>query len=144
VNNAASPTDVRKLQEVLSNHLYTLNQVYELKRRLRNCRELSAESLRLLDRPLERIEEHLSGSLYLPEGPPNGCGLIIDDPQGESYDECRTDLEAELVGEGDGPLMVVEVVRPVIRLVVQGQTWVVQRGRVVVALKAEQEKGAAS
>jgi hypothetical protein len=121
---------VPDVRDALRNHLYVLNQLYALRRRLRNCRELPDGALR----PLDRIEEHLRSSLHAPGVLPDGYGLVVDEPgPGQAYDECCTDLEAEVVGEGEGPLVVVDVVRPIIRLTAEGRTYIIQRGRVVVA-----------
>jgi hypothetical protein len=119
---------VPELQEALRNQLYVLNQVYALKRRLRQC-QLPDGTIR----PLERIEEHLAADLHLPGVKSNRCGLVLVDPLGQPYDDRRTELDAEVIGAGDYPLFVVDVLKPIIRLTVEGKTYVVQRGSVTVA-----------
>ena len=120
------------LQEGLRNHIYILNQVYELKRRLRRC-EIPDGILR----PLERLEEHLRSDLHVPGVVSDGCGLQIDDPADEAYDERRTDLDADVIGERDGELFVIDVLKPIIRLTKGGHTQIIQRGSVVVGTKSQ-------
>jgi len=117
----------------LSSLVYILNQTYALKRRLRNC-QLPPGTLR----PLERIEEHLEHNLRLSDLPA-GSGLTIDDPLGQKYDERRSDLEAEVISDGDGPPIVVDVLKPIIRLSRGGQTDIIQRGVVTVSHRKAEE-----
>ena len=120
--------NVLEIQGGLRNHLYILNQVYALKRRLRLC-QIPDGALR----PLERIEEHLAANLHVPALLPDGWGLVIEDPSGQRYDDRRTDLEAEVIGDSAAPLYIVDVIKPVIRLTSEGRTLVIQRGSVTVA-----------
>ena len=126
--------NIPQLQDALRNQIYVLNQLFVLKRRLGKC-QLPDGTLR----PLERIEEYLSGSLHVAGGLlPDGAGLVMDDPQGEPYDDRRTEIEADVIGAGDDPLFIVEVLKPIIRLTIGGRTFVIQRGQVVVAPRAVQ------
>lgn len=60
------------------------------------------------------------------------CGLVFEDPMGQRFQETRTDLEATISGEGADNLVVVEVIKPIIRVQRDGLSRVVQRGIVVV------------
>jgi hypothetical protein len=125
--------DIPELQDVLRDHLYVLNQVFALKRRLRKC-EIPEGTLR----PLERIEEYMAANLHVRDVLPDGCGLVMVDPLGESYDDRRTELEADVIGAATGPLFIVDVLRPIIRLSIGARTYVLQRGAVTVAPETEE------
>lgn len=59
-------------------------------------------------------------------------GLVFEDPMGQRFQETRTDLEATISGESADNLVVVEVIKPIIRIQNEGLSRVVQRGIVVV------------
>jgi len=63
-------------------------------------------------------------------------GLAYEDPMGQPFNETRTDLEATISGVGTEDLVVVEVIKPIIRSVSNGETTgisrVIQKGIVVV------------
>jgi hypothetical protein len=64
-------------------------------------------------------------------------GFFYEDPQGQSYKETRTDLEATIAGSGTANLIVVEVHKPIVRFGVEASSRIVQKGIVVVASKEE-------
>jgi len=125
--------EIPNLQDGLRNHLYVLNQVYTLKRRLGRC-EIPDGTLR----PLERLEEHLRSDLHAPGIELDGYGLQLDDPADTPYDERRTDLNAEVIGKRDGELFVIDVLKPIIRLTKGGHTLILQRGSVTVGAKRQE------
>ena len=63
-----------------------------------------------------------------------GTGLIYEDPMGQVYDDTRNDLDAHIAGTSTENLVVVDVIKPVIRVVnqQQGISHVVQKGIVTV------------
>jgi hypothetical protein len=66
-------------------------------------------------------------------------GVFYDDPMGQSCDETRTDLEVDISSTGAEDLFVVDVIKPIIRIVVGNgdkiRSRVVQKGIVVVRSK---------
>lgn len=65
-------------------------------------------------------------------------GLSYEDPQGQSFSETRTDLEASIAGQSTENLVVVEVIKPIIRLGTNEHSIVVQKGIVVVEGKEKE------
>lgn len=60
-------------------------------------------------------------------------GLHIQDPQGEVYNETRTDLEASIDGPSTENLRVVSVIKPIIFFKEEQKLLLVQRGVVIVS-----------
>lgn len=58
-------------------------------------------------------------------------GLIIQDPQGEPYNETRTDLEASIEGQSTEDLKVVSVIKPIIYLKQDQKLSLIQKGVVI-------------
>lgn len=77
-------------------------------------------------RNVERIKEALQDQK-----------LFYEDPMGEKFSETRTDLEASIAGSGTEDLVVVEVIKPIIRLGDESYSKVVQKGIVVVESKTQ-------
>lgn len=69
-------------------------------------------------------------------------GLNWEDPMGQPFNETRTDLEARIAGTGSENLRVTEVIKPIIRRIVNDgpkvQSEIVQPGLVVVESKSEE------
>jgi hypothetical protein len=106
--------------------LQTLNQVYEIERKL----SLHGDSANLL-RNVERIKDAFASQ-----------ELFYEDPMGQPFSETRTDLEASIAGAGADDLVVTEVIKPIIRAGKQAYSVVVQRGIVVVKTRGA-DSGAA-
>jgi hypothetical protein len=62
--------------------------------------------------------------------------LFYEDPMGQPFQETRTDLEATISGAVITDLVVVEVIKPIIRVGQPEASVVVQKGIVVVQSKA--------
>jgi len=58
--------------------------------------------------------------------------VFYEDPMGQSFTETRTDLTATITGEGADNLIVVEVIKPIIRVGDKSFSRVVQKGIVIV------------
>ena len=67
------------------------------------------------------------------------AGIFFDDPTGQTFDETRTDLDATISGAGTDHLVVVEVIKPIIRLGTQDSSRVMQNGIVVVQSQQQGE-----
>lgn len=61
--------------------------------------------------------------------------LFIEDPMGQPFKETRTDLEVSISGKGTNNLVVIEVIKPIIRVGGADFSRVVQKGIVVVQSK---------
>lgn len=83
-----------------------------------------------LQRNLDRLSLMLSERLEVFAEP--GMGLEVHDPLGEAYDETRTDCSASIAGEALENLVIVEVIKPIIRLRHQQMSRIVQQGVVIV------------
>ena len=120
--------------------LIILNQLYEVEQKLKKGDDSAG-----ISRNLTKIKD-----AFTEEGFPivdAGGGqipitLTYEDPMGQSYNDTRTDLEARISGIGTENLVVVEVIKPIIRV-----TWkdgadvtskIVQQGIVIVASRKEQ------
>jgi hypothetical protein len=103
--------------------LQTLNNVYDMERKV-SAHGDPANIRRNIDRIKEAFE---SGNIF------------YDDPMGQSFNETRTDLEASITGTGADDLVVVEVIKPIVRVGERAFSRVVQKGIVIVESKAAGE-----
>lgn len=67
--------------------------------------------------------------------------LFYERPEGERFNETRTDVEAHIAGESTEDLRIVEVLKPVIRFGSQASSQIVQKGIVVVKSEKEPHDG---
>lgn len=102
--------------------LQTLNHLYEIERKLALHGDAAG-----IARNVERIK-----SMFADEQ------LFYEDPMGQPFSETRADLEASISGEGTEDLVVIEVIKPVIRVGNQNYSKVVQKGIVVVTSRDTQ------
>ena len=107
------------LPEVPKWCLTLLNQLYEVERKLKLHGD-PANALRNLEKMKDALEEN---------------GLFYEDPMGQAFKETRTDLEASISGRGTENLVVVEVMKPIVRLGPRALSQIVQKGIVVVESK---------
>ena len=101
--------------------LQMLNNLYEIERKLSIHGDPGN-----VGRNVEKMKEAL-GNL----------GLFYEDPLGQPFRETRTDLEANISGQGTDNLAVTEVIKPIIRFRQADFSRVVQKGIVVVQSKDE-------
>jgi hypothetical protein len=59
-------------------------------------------------------------------------GLTFENPLGQKFNQTRADLEATISGEGTENLIVVDVLKPIIRMGNTNNSVVVQKGIVIV------------
>ncbi|MDX2248449.1 MAG: hypothetical protein SF052_16820 [Bacteroidia bacterium] len=95
--------------------LRIVNQVFEMEKKI--LRSDDPSLIRHIGRIKAAFEE---------------LGLVYDNPEGESYNETRTDCEASISGSLTENLVITEAIKPIIRLNVNGFSQIVQRGVVVV------------
>lgn len=100
--------------------LSALSQLYDLEQKM-----LKREDLAPMHRNIGKMKDAFEE-----------LGYRIEDPQGQSYNETRVDLEASIAGSSTDDLVVTEVIKPIIRYVMRDSggeyTKVIQRGVVVV------------
>ena len=67
--------------------------------------------------------------------------MSYEDPMGQPFKETRTDLDATISGSGTENLVVVEVIKPIIRILLRKESVelkkVVQKGIVIVESQKE-------
>ena len=93
-----------------------INQIFDMEKKLAKIEQAST-----INRNLRRIHQIIED-----------VGLSWHNPQGENYDETRTDCEASISGESADNLVVTEVIKPIIRMNTDGFSQIVQRGVVIV------------
>lgn len=96
--------------------LFVLNQVFEMESKVLKVTENNS-----IQRNLDKIKNHFED-----------LGLVYDNPLGRKFDETRTDCEASIAGIGTENLVIVEVIKPIIRLTQNGTSTIVQKGVVIV------------
>jgi hypothetical protein len=62
----------------------------------------------------------------------DNISFIIENPKGQNYNETRTDIEANIVGDSTDNLIVIDVIKPIIRIKQGGVNQIVQKGIVIV------------
>jgi hypothetical protein len=93
-----------------------INQLFDIQKKTDGKAELTG-----VNRNLTRINEYLSE-----------LGFSFHSPIGETYNETRTDCEADIVGSISGKMMISEVIKPVIYFGNESRKTIVQRAVVIV------------
>ncbi len=102
-------------------YIEILDQVFEIEKKLDAISEPNS-----IGRNINRIKEVF-------ECLTEEYGLIYQNPIDESYNETRTDLEASIAGNSTENLVIVEVIKPIVRIRLNsGVTTIVRKGIVVV------------
>lgn len=114
--------------------LTLLNHLYEIERKVGGL-----EDFKKIARNVERMKD-IFRTEFNPAEP--GMGVYYEDPMGQSYDETRNDLDANISGEGTEDLVVVDVIKPIIRIKYsrQGLSKIIQKGVVIVESNTKQEE----
>jgi hypothetical protein len=103
--------------------LVVLNQIYEIDQKAKKAGD-PVNIQRNVNKIKDAFEEY---------------GLSYEDPLGQPFKETRTDLEATISGQGTENLVVVEVIKPLIRIRIRegsGEfTKIIQKGIVIVESK---------
>ncbi len=115
-----------KLPKEYEVYLNMLNQVFEMEKKLEKIQETNS-----ISRNLTRLKEMFEQNLPFE----NGFGLVIHNPIGEDYNQTRLDCEANIAGESTENLVIIEVIRPIIRVKQGGLNQIVQKAVVVVQSK---------
>jgi hypothetical protein len=106
---------------VMAQHLWIkmANLVFELEKKIA-IGDSSSGVRRNIDRMKTVLEE---------------AGLLLINPIGEIYHERRTDLEASITGNANGPLEILDVIKPIIYENQDGHRSLLQKGVVIVGNK---------
>lgn len=119
--------------------LSIINQLYDIENKIRRDGDPSN-----IQRNLEKILNVLNTETGISDLSMNRIKLAFEDPMGQDFTETRTDLEATISGAGTDKLRVVEVVKPIIRVIFSDTAGeyskIVQKGIVVVESKIEGER----
>jgi hypothetical protein len=103
--------------------LQTLNNIYDMERKLNSHGDPGN-----LRRNIDRIKEAFELE-----------NVFYDDPLGQPFNETRTDLEASITGIEVDDLVVVEVIKPIVRVGPRAYSRVVQKGIVIVKSKSGEQ-----
>jgi len=95
--------------------LFLINQVYDMERKVNRLTEKNS-----LGRNLDRMKNKFVE-----------MGFEIDDPMGQTYNETRTDCEANIAGDSSENLVITDVIKPIIRLRNGAASMIVQKAVVI-------------
>lgn len=95
--------------------IYVLNQLFDLEKKVKKMEDGSS-----LQRHIDRIRRRMETE-----------GLTVEDPQGQAYNETRTDCEASIAGESAEELVITEVIKPIIRFNRDGDNQIIQKAVVI-------------
>ncbi|WP_452597044.1 hypothetical protein [Pontimicrobium sp. MEBiC01747] len=79
------------------------------------------ENLSTFNRNIERIYHEF-----------DALGYHIVDPIGQAYKNEMTDVEANIVGDINGNMSIVKVLKPIVYKIEEGETKLIQKGIVIV------------
>lgn len=97
--------------------LKLVNQFFELEKKI-----IAKQDYNSFNRNFDRIKESFAN-----------MGLIIHNPEGEKYNETRTDCEASLAGSSVNNLIISEVIKPSVYLSLSNhEKHLIQRAVVIV------------
>jgi hypothetical protein len=105
--------------EFQQQHLKILNQVFELEKKIKGKDELLS-----LQRNVDRIKNSFEE-----------MGLLLYNPEGESYNETRTDCEASISGTSTKNLQIINVIKPIVYHQQNGSKALIQKGVVIAETK---------
>ncbi|MBN1349548.1 hypothetical protein JXJ21_09075 [candidate division KSB1 bacterium] len=106
----------------LKSFIFILNQIFEIERKVSKIKEANS-----IDRNIQRLKECFEDGFAEKK-----YSLTYHNPIGEKFDETRTDCEASIAGVSTENLIITEVIKPIIRIKMDGRTYIVQRAIVVV------------
>lgn len=132
------PTELPRAMQVVTaipkSVLTVLNQLYQMEQKLTKLPEAS-DLRRNIDKMKDAFAEE-GLPIHDADGRPCSVGLTYEDPMSQPFKETRTDLDATIAGTGTDDLVVVEVIKPIIRVTVKGGeaafSRIVQKGIVIV------------
>jgi len=105
----------------LKKYIFILNQLCEIEKKANKLKEKNS-IYRNVDKLKDFFENEFSEDI----------SFMIENPLHQKFDETRTDLEAMIAGESADDLVVVDVIKPIIRIKQNNRIQIIQRGVVVV------------
>ena len=109
------------LNKVLKNHIFILNQIFEIENKLSKISENNS-----INRNIDKLKNFYESELD------DNISFIIENPIGQEYNETRTDVIANITGESVDNLIIVDVIKPIIRVKQNGTNRIIQKGIVIV------------
>jgi len=113
-----------KLDKEVKKYLFILNQIFEIEKKVNRLEERNSIN-RNTKKLMEFFEESMSDYI----------SFIVENPIDESYNETRTDVEASISGNESENLIIVEVIKPIIRIKSGKLNQIVQKAIVIVESK---------
>jgi hypothetical protein len=110
-----------KLDKTIKNQIFILNQIFEIENKLSKL-----DTTHTINRNIDKLKSFYKDSFD------DNISLIIENPKGEDYNETRTDIEASIAGDSTENLIIVDVIKPIIRLRQGQKNKIIQRGIVIV------------
>ena len=113
----------QQLSKEVKTQILILNQIFEIEKKVEKLQEKNS-----IKRNIDKLK-----SIY--EEFNDEVSFIVENPMGQKCDETRTDLEMMIAGESPDNLVVVDVIKPIIRIKQNNIPLIIQRGVVVVESK---------
>jgi len=110
-----------KLNKAVKNQIFILNQIFEIENKLSKL-----DVSHTINRNINKLKSFYEDSFD------DNTSFIIDNPKGEDYNETRTDVEANIIGDSTDNLVIVDVIKPIIRVKQGGTNQIIQKGIVIV------------
>lgn len=118
----------------LKQQIQILNQIFEIEKKTLKLNEKNS-----INRNIDKLKDIFENTLD------EKISFIIENPIKEKYKETRTDVEASISGDSTENLIIVDVIKPIIRLRQDTNSQIIQKGIVVVqdekTIVIEQSKG---
>jgi len=110
-----------KLNKAVKNQVFILNQIFEIENKLSKL-----DITHTINRNIDKLKSFYEDSFN------DNISFIIENPKGQEYNETRTDVEANIVGDSVENLIIVDVIKPIIRIKQGGTNQIIQKGIVIV------------
>ncbi len=110
-----------KLNKAVKNQVFILNQIFEIENKLSKL-----DVTHTINRNIDKLKSFYEDSFD------DNIAFMIENPKGEDYNETRTDIEANIIGDSIDNLIIVDVIKPIIRIKQGGVNQIIQKGIVIV------------
>jgi len=116
-------------KQELKRQIQLLNQLFEIEKKVTKLNEKNS-----IGRNINKLKDFFENDFN------EDYSLIIGNPINESYTETRTDVEASISGDSIEDLIIIEVIKPIIRLKQGINNHIIQKGIVFVQDKKTIQK----
>jgi len=110
-----------KLNKAVKNQIFILNQIFEIENKLSKL-----NITHTINRNIDKLKSFYEDSFD------DNISFMIENPKGEDYNETRTDIEANIIGDSTNNLIIVDIIKPIIRIKQGGINQIIQKGIVIV------------